>query len=323
MTFASKENGDGAALSVLRCIRYFPLRRIHIVKSGFVPDDHFSNAIMIILTENKVELMLHGSKLKLDQVDPLAIVHISPDHWIHPSAIDRLLVSMKDGCHRHSQFAVATNVIFSNAGGLWNPATWLACAAYGFLNVLLVLDVFRSLLNLTKYQRTNDLRAETLSVSWPHKKVLIATSRWAWLLGTGVNGTCPAEEDAQQKVPRPDGGMAFVFRSIYTRWRSTRFSILWIFFCCVYYIAFSYPWWNSIVASTFSKQGYMYWLLYRDVWNNSAWQVWYILHTCLVGTIGSLYMTFPIRTLPATLLLYSFYLAVFPVVYVLGFFGAT
>lgn len=323
VTFASNESGEEAAQSVLRCIQHFPRRKLHLVKAGLVPEEHFSQETLDALSEAKIELMLHGSKLKLDQIEPLAILHISPDHCLHPSAIDRLLTAMTNGRYRHSQFAVATNVVFPTEPSIWNASAWLACAAYGFLNILLMLDVFRSIINLTKYHRTNDLRAETLSVSWPHDKVRIPTSRWRWLIGTGVCGTCPAEDDAQQKVPRKDGGMRFVLRTIFNRWQTSRFSFLWLIFCCAYYAAFSYPWWNPIVASTFSRHGFVYWLLYRDVWNSSAWLTWYLLHTCIVGTVCSLYTTFPMRTFPATVLLYSVYLAVFPIVYVLGFFGTS
>lgn len=313
-----KETCENALHSVLRCSKLLG-KRIHIVRAGFDPSKSVLPSTLEALAAARIELVLHGATLKLDNSAPLAVVQMAPELVCYPSAIERLLENMKATHKRHSHFAVSTNLQFDTSNYNWRrPSSWIACAAYGFLNVILMLDVFRSILNLSKYHRTVDLRSQTLTLTWPNSARLTPASKWLWWWRTGISGTNPALDDAVQQVTFQDAGWNLVLRTIYTH-AHMGIGLLWMSAFFIYYMLLAYPWWNHFVSTD------IWWiktLLIRDVWNNTPWTMLYLWHYVIVTIVAGRYMEYPFRMLAPTIVLYPFYLAAFPAIFLLGYFGA-
>lgn len=305
------ENASNAINSVLRCRSHLG-SRLHIVSAGFDPKLQLTEQHQAELSHAKLEIVAHGAKLNLAYVGTLALLHVPPDLEFHPGALETLMENMNATHHRHAHFAVTTNVQLESRS-MWNHWSWIAAWSYGFLNVLLVLDTFRSVWKLTKYHRWNDLRMETLRLAWPHEMVQTPIGRWTWFWGTGVSGTNRATKDAMQKVEWGDAGWRFVFRSMYLH---AGFGIRWSLFLWLYYFTFAWPWWSSLISDP--KASWLSFLLYRDLFNSPLWLMWHAWHLLVVTIITMRYTNYPLRILPATILLYPFYLAAFPLIYLVG-----
>jgi hypothetical protein len=310
------ESVDNAIQSILRC-KYLVGSRIHIVNAGFNPAKDITPASADALANARLEIVLHGSKLKADKVGSLAVIHVPPELEFHPSAVERLIETMENTHYKHTHFAISTNVEFES-GSWFDPSAWIAASAYGLLNVILMIDIVRSILNLTKYHRTCDLRAQTLTLSWPHDQRLSHRSSFRWLVWTGVSGVSRAEKDAVQRVSFRDGGWNMLLRTINTH-QHLGFGFCWMTCFMVYYVMFSYPWWNWLINQ--DRDTWASLVLYRDIWNSTPWFLWYLWHNVAVAIVAGLYMNFPFRVLAPTILLYPFYLAVFPLLWLLGRFG--
>lgn len=305
------ESLNNAIESILRCRSHFGAR-LHIVSAGFDPKIQLSESHQAALSHAKLEIVAHGAELNLAYVGTLALLHVPPEMEFHPGAMETLLKNMNDTHHRHSHFAVSTTVELQSRSA-WYHWSWIAASAYGFLNVLLVLDTLRSVWKLTKYHRWCDLRMETLRLAWPHQMVQTPISRWVWLWKTGVSGTNKSSNDAKLKVAWPDAGWRFVFRSMRLH---AGFGFRWSVFLWLYYFTFAYPWWSALISEP--KASWIGFLLYRDIFNSPLWLMWHAWHLLIVAIVTMRYTSYPLRILPATILLYPFYLAAFPLVYLVG-----
>lgn len=307
--------------TVLRCKKFLG-RRLHIVKPGFSPLDDLTQNERDALHKEGFELVVH------DVLDPskieqrMAAIFIGPDLQVTEAGMQKLYDNMKATHHRHSHFAVSSNLRFEGHDDWRNPQNWISAGAYGFLLVIMMLDIFRSLLNFTKYHRTCDLRSQTLTHTYPNKKYFTPRRWWMWLVRTGVSGVNDGGADVLQIVPARDGGWPFVFRTINQHSHMSLVSPRWGLYYWTYYFLFSWPWWSRFLPPM--PGGHWYYqiatfLLYRDM-TNGFWVWYYMMHLALVGICAGMYMSAPIHiiTLAGQILLYPFYLAVSPIVFLIG-----
>lgn len=322
------ESPKHALNSILRCqsLEEIESKKVHIVKAGFDPERDIPSDLVERLSEKKVELILHGPALKENKLNTLAVMHVPADLDFHPSSVERLAENMRASHKRHSHFAVSTKLRFEPEGNEdWRyPRAWLKAFWYGFLNVVLMLDVMRSILNITKYHRACDLRAQTVTLTWPSwARLTPAGPWWRWWWGTRVCGVNTAQNDAVQRVCFKDAGFSLVARTIETHPHMKASSLLWLLGFGVYYSMFSYPWWNVFLSAPSSEYpgllgAYVSIAFYRDVWNSTGWLIWYGWHLIIVAIVAGRYMAYPLRVLAPTVLLYPFYLAAFPLIYLVA-----
>lgn len=309
--------------SVIRC-KALLSRRLHIVKPGCSLEDDLTETERASLEKEGFDVVVHDVLDPSKMVDKMAAVFIGPDLQVTESGMQKLVDNMKATHHRHSHFAVSSNVRFTEQNDWRNPQNWINCAWYGFLNLILVMDILRSILNLTKYHRTCDLRAQTLSHTYPNKKYLTPRpyGGLSWIVRTGISGVNDGEANVLQFVSAEDGGWRFVLRTIYRHAHMSLLSLRWGLFFWVYYFLFSWPWWVRYLPPVPETHWYYQlatFFLYRDM-TSGFWIFWYSLHMAFVGVCSFMYMKAPIHvvTMSGQILLYPLYVTLSPLVFLVG-----
>jgi hypothetical protein len=186
--------------------------------------------------------------------------------------------------------------------------------AYGWLLVMIVLDSFRFVLNFGAYHRNIDITARLVSVTYPNRTVLAPHRWWRWGgLGSGmatpING---GEVCMLLPLPGKDQGMAFALRLIRTH--RTMGMGIWLIGFAFYYAIFATPWWmlffDRLSVPLILGHGYdpRAWPLY--------WSIPQVAHLLVVAIISyrQLYVPWGLQSLQV--LLYPFYLASAPFVFI-------
>ena len=306
--------------TVLRCKDFFS-RRLHIVKKGFSPLDDMTKYEHDALKEAGFAIIVHDVFDPSKVTDRMAAIDIGPDLQVTEAGMRKLYDNMQKTHHRHSHFAVSSNIKFEGQNNWRNHQNWLNVGAHGFLIVILMLDMFRSILNFTKYHRTCDLRARTLTHTYPNKKYFTPLPFWGWTWFS-VSGVNDGGADVLQIVSAKDAGWPFVFRTINQHDQMSLWSLRWGIYYWVYYFFFSWPWWNRFLPPLPNTHWYYQiatFFLYRDM-SSSIWIGFYFLHVALVGLCAWMYMDYSIHiiTLGGQIILYPFYVAISPLVFLIG-----
>lgn len=171
---------------------------------------------------------------------------------------------------------------------------------YGFWIVVLVLDFYRSLFNLNKYHRTNDLRAELVYTTFGRKE--LAPERWSWWVWNNgmtriIKGGAALLQSPSDKIP--------VLRMIQTH-RYMGFGI-WLLFYLVYYFFCALPWWNPLFYSPERT-------LLSAIMTRSAFTwygiLWMVLHMLMAAVLTWRNMDMPLASIQ--ILLFPLYLTLSP-----------
>ena len=257
------------------------------------------------------------SQLNVAACKARAIVRLEPDVRVTDGAIKTLIDDMLEQSDSKDHFAVSSILILDTE----KSPPLVESMSYGFLLVIMMLDSFRSLFAMFRYNRTVDLRGQLLSISFPNRVRLAPNRWWAWWIGTGICRTRYGGSAAIQMPDEKDQGVSFVLRTIKTH---NHMGIgIWMLFFFIYYALFAFPIWNWFL-SPHSMLGR--WLV-RDM-TALYWLIPYILHTALVAIVAWWSAEFP-KTyvpfagyrgllLPIQVLLYTFYLTASPLVLVYG-----
>jgi len=309
--------------TIIRCKRYFG-RRLHIVKEGFRPLDDMTQGERDALEEAGFEIIVHTKFDESKVTDRMAAIFIGPDLQVTEGGMQKLYTNMKNSNHRHSYFSVSSNIKFEGQNDWRDHQNWINIGSYGFLLVILMLDLFRSILNLTKYHRTCDLRAQTLTHAYPNKKTFTRRPFWglSWILWTGVSGQNDGAADVLQIVSKTHSGWDFVFRTISQHAHMGLFNLKWGILFWTNYFLFSWPWWSRFLPPIPDTHWYYQvatFLLYRDM-TNGFWIWFYSMQLVLVAICAWMYMDTPIHiaTLSGQILLYPVYVALSPIIFLIG-----
>lgn len=330
------ESPERAITSVLANARYFCA--LHIVQEAYSSTRNLYPGWRKDVDQLRAAGLNPVWHIRLDprQLKSRAVVYIEPDLGVLDSALDTLFADMLQNAHRKSQFAVCSVLSIPYATGDWKRSrAWIDVSAYGFLLVLMMMDTFRWLVNATRYHRTSDLRAQTVATTYPSTSQLVERPRFRWLLWTGVAPTLRGQGSVVQTPSGArDGGWAFVMRTIEKHNHLGLWLSLWPWAFALYYLVFAWPWWNTLLGSTSSAS--LWTLLVNSpltassVWSvttqalfqrNPTGPVWlagYLLHGACVALVAHASLNLPMGATPALILLYPFYLALFPLIYVVG-----
>jgi hypothetical protein len=321
------ESMEIALNSVIRC-QDLLLKRLHICKPGYNKYTDMSKAAYNALTKAGFDIIVHNVFDPDLVTQGMAIVRIAPNLQLTPDALKTLYRNMEKTHHRHSQFAVSSNIRFDGHDDMFSLQNWVNVLSYGFLLVIMVMDSLRSILNATKYHRTCDLRSQTLSRTYPCKNSVNKPSKFWYLIWTRVSGRNEGDAECLEIVTQKDGGFPYVLRTIHQHMHMSLLNIRWGIFFWIYYLLFSYPWWNQYLpplpVNVWHTMPWYYKLLsillYRDM-TNYAWIMWYGMHMVLVvGVTAIFYMDAAIypMTLVGHVLLYPFYVMLSPIIFFYG-----
>jgi hypothetical protein len=314
-----------AVRSVLRYPNHFAA--MHLIQYGYSTTAELYpgwKEDLAKLTENGLAPIWH-SELDANKLKSRAIIHLQPDGQLRDAALDALLQDMNDHHKNASHFAVSSVTNLEHQSPRSIPF-------YGFLLVLAVFDSLRSFFLGFRYHKTSDLRATTTYITFPATVEFAAYRWWAWLFFTRISPVQSGGAALQQIPDKKDAGASFVLRTIKTH---NRMGIgLWMIGFALYYALFAWPWWSSFfahykipyISKLFSfileREPPIYGLVqvyllgYKGVYVNLAWQVIQLLHLAFVGVIAYIYILFPYNGGAGLVLLYPFYLAAFPFLYV-------
>lgn len=324
-------SGDGESAntgidSYLRFLQSRPdacTKTLHIVKQGLSLRDDLSEEARLALEEREITLVPHNVfDPSLVSTEARAVIFIGPDLQVTEVGMDRLVELLDTYNKSYSEFALSSTLKFDLRHHRWrDPWNWINTSAYGMLIVLLMLDIWRSLVSLTKYHRTVDLRAQTLNVTYPQRAELREGRWWTWWLWTGVCGVEDGGSDVVQIIDDPEvAGWPLVFRTIGQHRRFSLPALVWPACFWIYYFFASWPWWNFLFASSNTQAygGYMqvvHTIFYRDLWK-PIWLGFYAIQLVPVLVCTWLYLDLPLRTTPLHVLAYGGWLAIFPLVFV-------
>lgn len=314
------ESIEPAIKSVVRNHSYF--KALHIVKYGYnSQEDQYGDwqNDLALLTQHNLVPIWH-SEFDASRMIQQAVIHIQPDHQIKNGALDVLYGDMQKN-YTQSLFSVTSETDLSEKKVTIKKL--LQVPFYGFLLVVLALDVIRSIWNLTRYHRTVDLRAQTVTTTYPKRAWLTERRWWLWVFYTRVSGSNGGGAALGQTPTEKDRGIVFVLRHIKTH---ARMGLgVWIFMYIVYYYLFAYPWWNSFFLS-FGKTpitqvntaiSNMQWLLVRNPFSSLS-MIMYCINTIFVTAFATIYFTFPYRTMTFLCVLFPAFLTASPIMFLIG-----
>lgn len=320
---------EPAIKSILRYPSLF--KALHLVQPGYSStaklypswDDHLARLEALGLTP------IWHTALNADKLETRAVIHMQPDHQMRDGALEALLQDMHDNNKWNSHFAV------SSITKLDHPTPGMVF--YGFLLVLGVFDSLRSFFNGFRYHRTADLRGQATYITFPATVELAPFRWWTWLLFTRVSPIQNGGAGSLMQIPlKKDSGINFVMRALKTH---NHLGIgIWIPFFFVYYALFAWPWWSSFFAVykipiisrvlpfILEREPPFYWIFESivlgrtNIYVNTLGQMIQFLHLAAVGLVTYIYFEFPLNSASAFIVLYPFYLAAFPILYVLSYF---
>lgn len=319
---------EPAIKSILRYPTLFAA--LHLVQPGFSTTATLYDQWKVHLGRLKtlgLEPIWH-SELNADKLKTRAVIHMQPDHQVRDGALEALLQDMHDNNKWNSHFGVSSITKLDHAV----PGVIF----YGFLLVLGVFDSLRSFFNGFRYHRTADLRGQATYITFPATVTLASMRWWTWLLFTRVSPIQKGGAALMQIPSKKDSGLDFVLRTLKTH-NHLGFG-LWILFFVVYYALFAWPWWSSFFAVfkipivsrmlpfILEREPPGYWLFEVYVLGrvgvhvSTLAQTIQLLHLAAVGMVTYMYFELPMNSAAAFILLYPFYLAAFPLLYVLSYF---
>lgn len=301
------ESPEQAVQTVLENPQFF--KDLHIVKFGYSTVEKLYPewpTDLEALEKLGLSPVWHAD-LDLRKLETHAIVELTPDLRATDGALTALIEDMNKYGGSCDHYAVSS-ITFVEYAKRPTPGVVLeALLSYGFLLVVLMMDTFRSAINLFQYHRTVDLRA-TFTMATYGERVRLAPNRWwMWWFFTG---TCTSKRGgaACMQVPsEKDQGLQFVLRTIKTH-RSLGIG-LWIFGFALYYFFFAWPYWNYLVDPRTRLGSW----LSRDM-TALYWMIPYLLHTALVGWVAWQWIELPFRLLPLLIIGYTFVLTVSPII---------
>jgi len=311
--------------SVLRNKAYFS--ELHLVQHGYDANRNLYPEYADdkeALAEAGITLKWH-SRFDPDKAHTHAVVYVQPDMQVADGAMAMLHEEMNyDAKHApqrtHFAYSAITSIRLTERQKR-DPKQWFQSGFYGFLIVVMMLDWLRALFqppffpfvwNTYKYHKTSDLRAVTLSTTYPHRARL-APESWSWWLWNPGQSRIKSGGAALLNTPKDnDVGLPYVLRTI--KLHNHLGYGWWVFGFAFYYMIFAWPWWNVLIT----RFGFsLLYPLMHDPWE-WYWMLLYVLHTLVVAVVALMNMELPLVMLPLQVLLYTFYLTLFPLMLIYG-----
>lgn len=242
-----------------------------------------------------------------------AIIHVPPDAQVSDGALEVLYRDMSAWNVWCTQFSVSSVTYLNDEHYSWkNPQDILNALTYGFLLVILMMDTFRAWWQLGCYYRTQDLRAQTVYMTYPNRTEVARERRLLWSM-LSQTFWCRRGDAALLQAPEyADSGANFVLRTI--REHNRMGLGFWYIGYLMYYLLFAWPWWGATYSQSESIMGY---ILNRNM-ASAFWISAYSFHTLVVAIVAWIYMEFPLRMLPVQVFFYTFYLTLSPLVFFYG-----
>ncbi len=220
------ESPEQAIQSVLENPQFFA--DLHLVKFGYS-----SHEVLYLGWEKDLEA-LGGLGLE-------PMWHAKLDGAVKTMLEDMLYYTNRD------HFGVSSITFIEHDDGFKvTPRVWIEALSYGFLLVILMMDTFRSMLNLLQYHRTVDLRADLTITTYPNRTRVARDRWWIWWLFTGISPSRRGGAACMQVPSQKDQGFKFVLRTV--KMHSGMGLGLWIFGFLLYWFAFSWPLANDVVS---------------------------------------------------------------------------
>lgn len=304
------ESMSNAVESIATCIRF--VRDFHVVRpGGYASGDELWTQHMATLTKSGLDpsdIHVHSSgTLDPSLLKGRAVMELEPDVCVTEGAFETLLTDMVRYRNLSDHYAIASDLfIQSNAPFLTQV---IPLIMYGYLVVIMALDTFRSFCNKFQYHRTVDVCVRFVYTTFP-KQALIARHRWwTWFLYTGVRPVHPPHGRCTQAPPEADQGTNLLWRTIRNH-RHLGFPGLWMIgFAVYYYVAMNSYAHVLLLVFRYDKAA-----LAMDVWH-SSWLAIHLVHFMIIAYISYVYLDFPYGALFFHLLFYPFYLATFPIIW--------
>lgn len=309
------ESPELAIKSVLRNAKFFAA--LHIVQFGYSDSkplykDWASDceALTALGLAPQWHSTLDPTKLKKQ-----AVIYLSGDVDVLEGAMVILYEDMIRGAGHYDHYAVSTSVnLNSKEHNNWrNAARWLDIPWYGFLLVILALDTLRYVFSFRKYHCTIDLRAQTIVTEYPHYAHLSGNRWWAWLFFTRICGVKWGGKALQQKPSASTGGLSHVLRTIKTH-NHMGFGIWWIIGFLIYYALFAYPWWPPLWTPVSNS----ILVILTAAFDPTAFWFKYTLNCAFVWSVAYTNLHLPLGSLAPLVLLFPIYLAISPLIFIVG-----
>lgn len=297
------------------------IRDVHLVQWGFRADNPLWAPGLSALRAADVPFELH-SVLDPRKLKSRALVRFEPNHCVTDGAFKRLLTQMSAAAGDWRVPVMGGCDHFALGSHVWvepdedKPQTLFrwgdAALAYGWLLVVMVLDTLRYYLNLGAYHRNCDLTARLVSQTYPDRTLLAPHRWWLYWAGTGI-ATTETGGAGCMLVPDDGKGMRFLLRIIRTH-RGMGIGP-WIIGFVLYYCVFSAPWWMLVLPRSYIPMWWMEHSMDPRKWE-WYWQVLQAFHLLVVALISNNQMQVPWGLQTFHILLYPFYLATAPLVFV-------
>lgn len=314
------ESIEPAIKSILRNHEYFSA--LHIVKYGYSKKEVMYPGWLIDLIElrdKNLEPIWH-SNLDATKLKTFVAIHVSPDHQIKDGAMDMLYTDMAIN-NTQSLFAVTGITCLEEKS--FTIAKCASALSYGFLLVVMIIDAYRTIFNLTRYHTTNALRAQTVTKTFPQRAWLTERRWWLWFFYTRVSGTSFGGSGLGQIPVEKDRGLTFVLRHIKTH---QHLGIgIWIIGFILYYFFFAYPWW-SVFFKSFGYTNmpqvnnvidWIKWIFVRNPYSTVS-LISQCINGIVISIVATVYFIFPYRMQALLCLFFPVYLTICPIVLLVG-----
>ncbi len=303
------ESPEQAVQTILASPHFFA--DVHLVKFGHSSLEKFYpgwDKDLAALRALNLDPVWH-SQLDHKKLKTHALVNLTPDVRSTDGALATLIDDMDKNGGSCDHFGVSSITFIEYDTKPVSPVVVLeAMFSYGFLLVILMMDTFRSIINLFQYHRTSDLTCDFTTTTYGGR-VRVAPNRFLfWWFFTGISPSKRGGAACMQIPSENDQGLTFLLRTI-----KTHSNGLWIFGFALYWWLFSWPLANYILDS---RTRWGYWLI-RDM-TALYWAIPYILNTALVGYVAWMHVEFPFRLLPVHVLLFTFFLTASPLILLYG-----
>jgi hypothetical protein len=295
---------------------------VHLVQWAYNSDNPKWRAGLEALRVAQIPWFVHSTldEAALRKLQSKALVRLDPAHYVTDGAL-RMLIEQMAG--RSSWFSGADHFAISSYIWIEPAATgaglrdWCnAFFAYGWLLVVLVLDTFRFYTHLGAYHRNTDVTARLVSTTFPDRTVL-APHRWWMLWGGFGSGLALPQSGGNACLLLPsaaagDQGMSLLMRLL--RGHRHLGAGLWLLPFTLYYCAFAFPWWMLMLPRSYIPFWWMAMPLDPRQWA-WWWQMLQLGHLLVVAMTSYNQLHVPWGMQPMQILLYPFYLATAPLVF--------
>jgi len=309
---AAGESPEEAVKSILVNKAYF--RDFHLVKFGHSTKEVFYPewpAHLAQLKADGLEPIWH-STLDLSLVKTQCIFSAAPDLDFKDGAIKQLLTDIEKNPHCENFAVTSLTYVLQDQQGHDVRLFIEGMLTYGFLLVIMMLDMMRNIISGFQHHKTTDLRARLVLETYPARRRLAHSWSLLWWFRTGICASRSGGGACIQAPAQKDQGFTFVLRTIKTH--NKMGAGMWVFGYMFYYFLFAWPFWNYFIRREFFLAAW----ITRDI-TSILWLGAHLLHFAVVCYTYYLKMDLPYKIMaPVFLIGYIAFLTLSPVLFVYG-----